>query len=74
MKHYLRAYINYMQNDWTQWLSNAEFASNNIDFFNVLAFSFLINFEQHFRVRFKSKELLSQDLTIQERINLIAVN
>jgi hypothetical protein len=45
MKHYLRAYVNYIQNDWAQWLSDAEFASNNIDFFSVLAFSFLVNFE-----------------------------
>jgi hypothetical protein len=45
MKHYLRVYVNYMQDDWVQWLSDAEFASNNIDFFSVLAFSFLVNFE-----------------------------
>jgi hypothetical protein len=63
MKHYLRAYINYMQNDWAQWLSDAEFASNNINFFSVLAFSFLVNFEQHSRVEFESKEFLSQDLS-----------
>jgi hypothetical protein len=59
MKLYLWAYVNYMQDDWTQWLSNAKFASNNIDFFSVLAFSFLVNFEQHSRVRFESKEFLS---------------
>jgi hypothetical protein len=63
MTHYLQAYINYIQNDWIQWLSDVEFASNNIDFFNILTFSFLINFEQHFRVEFELKEFLSQDLT-----------
>jgi hypothetical protein len=74
MKHYLRAYVNYMQDDWAQWLSDAEFVSNNINFFSVLASSFLVNFEQQSRVRFELKEFLSQDLTTQERINLIAVN
>jgi hypothetical protein len=63
-----------MQDDWAQWLSNVEFASNNIDFFSVLVFSFLVNFEQYSRVRFESKEFLSQYLITQEKVNLIAVN
>ena len=29
MEQYLRAFVNYQQNDWTHWLPMAEFASNN---------------------------------------------
>ena len=28
MKHYLQAFINYMQDDWAKWISDAEFAAN----------------------------------------------
>jgi hypothetical protein len=45
MKHYFRAYFNYMQNDWAQYLSNVEFVNNNIDLFSILVFLFLINHE-----------------------------
>ena len=29
MKQYLRSYVNYLQNDWVNWLPMAEFAANN---------------------------------------------
>ena len=29
LEQYLRAYINYLQNDWEAWLHMAEFAANN---------------------------------------------
>ena len=29
MEEYLRAYVNYLQDDWVQYLSIAEFAANN---------------------------------------------
>jgi hypothetical protein len=45
MKFYFWAYVNYMQNDWDQYLSNVEFINNNIDSFNILVFFFLINHE-----------------------------
>jgi len=30
MKHYLWIFVNYMQNDWTKWLSEVKFVINNI--------------------------------------------
>ena len=74
MKYYLWAFINYLQNDWTQWFSDAEFIINNTDFFNILISSFLINYDQHFCIKFKSEKLLSQNLTAQDHVNLIAMN
>ena len=29
MEQYLRSYVNYLQDDWADWLAIAEFASNN---------------------------------------------
>jgi hypothetical protein len=29
MEQYLRAYVNYLQDDWADWLPAAEFAANN---------------------------------------------
>ena len=29
MEQYLRAYVNYLQDDWAKWLHLAEFAANN---------------------------------------------
>jgi hypothetical protein len=74
MKHYLRAYVNYMQNDWAQYLSSVEFVNNNIDSFNILVFLFLINHEQHSRIEYEFEKFLSRDFTAQDRVNLIVVN
>ena len=74
MEHYLRAYVNYMQDDWAQWLPGAEFASNNTDSSSILASPFLANFGQHPRMGFEPEEPLPQDLTAQGRANLVAAN
>ena len=29
IKHYLQVFINYMQDDWAKWISDAEFTANN---------------------------------------------
>ena len=36
LEQYLRAYVNYLQNDWASWLPSAEFAINNHAFNDVL--------------------------------------
>jgi hypothetical protein len=74
MKHYFWAYVNYMQNDWAQYLSSVEFVSNNINAFSILVFFFLINHEQYSRVEYELEKFLSRDLTAQDRVNLIVVN
>jgi hypothetical protein len=74
MKHYFRAYVNYMQDDWAQYLSSVEFINNNIDSFSILVFFFLINHEQHSRIEYELEKFLSRDFTAQDRVNLIVVN
>ena len=73
MKHYLRAFCNYMQNDWTKWLPNAEFSVNNVSFANTLTSFFLANFEQNPRLNFEFSKPLPTDLTVQSRAKLIDV-
>ncbi len=56
LKQYLRAFMFFMQNDWAAWLSSAEFVINNHFFESTQCTSFLANFEQHSRMRLKSKK------------------
>ncbi len=56
LKQYLRVFVFFMQNDWAAWLSSAEFVINNHFFKNTQCTSFLTNFEQHSRMRLKSKK------------------
>jgi transposase InsO family protein len=74
MEHYLRAYVNYLQDDWAQWLPGAEFAANNTNSSSILASPFLANYGQHPRVGFEPEEPLPQDLTVKGRANLVAAN
>ena len=63
MKHYLWAFVNYMQDDWVKWLSGAEFSVNNAFFSTTLAFPFLANSKQNPCLGFKPFEPLSVELT-----------
>ena len=73
IKHYLWAFINYMQNDWAKWLSDAEFSVNNAPFSITLASLFLANFRQNSCLKFKSPESLPVELTAQVRIKLLNI-
>ncbi len=73
MKHYLRVFVNYMQNDWAKWLSEVEFVVNNTSSSITLASFFLINLSQNSRLDFKSSEFLLKNLTSQARDKLINV-
>ncbi len=73
MKHYLRAFVNYMQNDWAKWISNAEFSANNALSTITLASLFLTNSDQNSRLEFKSSKSLSSDIFAQSRAKLIDV-
>ncbi len=73
MKHYLRVFVNYMQNDWAKWLSEVEFVVNNASSSITLASLFLINLSQNSRLDFKSSEFLLENLTSQARDKLINV-
>ncbi len=73
MKHYLRVFVNYMQNDWAKWLSEVEFIVNNASSLITLASFFLINLSQNLRLDFESSESLLENFTSQARNKLINV-
>jgi len=73
MKHYFRAFVNYMQNDWAKWLSEVEFVVNNASSLITLASLFLINSSQNSRLDFKFSESLLKNLTFSAQDKLINV-
>ena len=73
MKHYLWAFVNYMQNDWVKWLSGAEFSANNVSSLIILVSPLLVNSRQNPHLGFKSPEPLPVKLTVQVRIKLLNV-
>ena len=73
MKHYLQAFINYMQDDWAKWIPGAEFAANNVLSAITLASLFLANSGQNPHLRFKPPEPLVTDLTAQQQIKLLDI-
>ncbi len=73
IKHYLRVFVNYMQNDWAKWLSEVEFVVNNTSSSITLASLFLINLNQNSRLDFKFSESLLENLTFQAWNKLINV-
>ncbi len=73
MKHYLRVFVNYMQNDWAKWLSEVEFVVNNTSSSITLASFFLINSSQNSRLDFEFSESLLENLTFQAQDKLINV-
>ncbi len=73
MKHYLRVFVNYMQNDWAKWLSEVEFIVNNTSSLITLTSFFLINSSQNSCLDFKFSESLFKNLTSQAWNKLINV-
>ncbi len=73
MKHYLRVFVNYMQNNWVKWLSEVKFIINNASSSITLTSFFLINLSQNSRLDFESSESLLKNLTFQARDKLINV-
>ena len=73
MKHYLQAFINYMQDDWAKWIPGAEFAVNNVLSAITLASPFLANSDQNPHLRSKPPEPLATDLTAQQQIKLLDI-
>ena len=63
MKHYFRAFVNYMQNDWVKWLLDVEFAINNVFSIIIFASLFLINSSQNSRFEFEFFESLITNIT-----------
>src|ERR1700730_15653150 len=47
---YLRSYISFMQDDWSEWLASAEFALNNCQHSSTKHSPFLLNYGYHPRM------------------------
>jgi len=68
MERYLRAYINYLQDDWVQWLCMAEFAANALPSTATTVSPFFANRGFKPRMSFNALEgfprtsLINQDL------------
>ena len=73
IKHYLQAFVNYMQDDWAKWIPGTEFAVNNVLSAITLTSSFLVNSSQNSHLRFKPSEPLVTDLTVQQQIKLLDI-
>ena len=73
MEHYLRAFVNYMQDDWAKWIPGAKFSANNSPSATTVASPFLANSGQNPRLGFEPPEPLPTDLTAQVRAKLINV-
>ena len=73
MKHYLQVFVNYMQDNWAKWISDAEFTANNVSSVITLISLFLVNSDQNHHLRFKSSESLVTDLTVQQQIKLLDI-
>jgi hypothetical protein len=67
MKRYLRAYVNHQQDDWADWLSMTEYASNAFISVTTQMFSFLANYEFESRMSFDQIEF--DENTTRERVN-----
>jgi hypothetical protein len=61
MKRYLRSYCNYQQDDWSEWLSMIEFASNVVIFVSIELFAFMTNYEFESRMFFDSSTKVNDE-------------
>ena len=73
MKHYLQAFVNYMQDNWAKWIPGAEFVTNNALSAITLTSPFLANFSQNPHLGFEPSEPLVTDLTAQQQIKLLDI-
>ncbi len=69
LEQYLRAFVFFMQDDWTAWLPSAEFVTNNHFFESTQCTSFLANSGQHPRMGLESKKAQKNVIEHPERIH-----
>jgi hypothetical protein len=70
MERYLRAYCNYQQDDWSEWLSMAEFAFNAVTSAFIGLFAFMANYGFEPRMSFESSDSTDsrERLSARERV------
>jgi len=52
LEQYLRIYVNHRQNNWSEWLTTAEFVSNNKVHTATKSSPFQVNYERELRMGF----------------------
>jgi hypothetical protein len=78
MKLYLRSYCNYQQNDWSDWLSMTEFASNVVMSVSTRLFVFMTNYDFEPRMSFDlsadASESVRERILIRKNSNIIRLS
>ena len=73
-EQYLRAYVNFLQNDWASWLPSAEFVINNHASETTQRTPFLINSGQHPKMGLEPDPFVSKHMDLQKKKDKVLVN
>ena len=74
MERYLRTYVNYQQDDWVEWLPQAEFAANAAISATTKVTPFFANYGYEPRMTFDVDALNEQGATTRERVEFEKAN
>ena len=74
LEQYLRAYVNYFQNDWAFWLPSAEFVINNHASETTQCTPFLTNSGQHFKMGLEPDPFINKPMDLRERTDRETAN
>ena len=66
-EQYLRAYVNYLQDDWAFWLPSAEFVINNHVSETTQCTFFLTNCGQHFKMGLEPDPFINKPMDFREK-------
>jgi hypothetical protein len=69
LEKYLRIYVNYLQDDWFQWLALAEFSANNAESATTKASPFFANLGYHPRLSFDLRPETDPPKSQKERLD-----
>jgi len=72
IEQYLRAYVNYLQDDWSFWIPSAEFAINNYVSTTTSMIPFFANSGQHPRMGLEPRQFVEGDEVVQREDRLRA--
>ena len=67
LEQYLKAYVNFLQNDWASWLLSTEFVINNHASETTQCTTFLINSKQHFKMGLEPEFFVSKPMDFQKK-------
>ena len=74
LEQYLKAYVNYFQNDWASWLPSGEFAINNHVSETTHCTPFLTNSGQHPKMELEPDPFINKPMDLRERTDKDTAN